>query len=153
MNQFENFKNFNKFKGKSILAVDFGEKVVGLASFKPGIDPYPLTAGRIINKTLSQVFEELEQIVEDEIIEIIIFGIPYLLDGQESDKTKEMKNIFSMLQSRFSSIELYQQDETLTTQAAKERMLSSAEYNFQINLKKLDELSAVIILEDFIRKE
>ena len=147
------FKNYKKFIGKSILSVDFGEKVIGLASFKPGVDPYPLTRGRIINKSLSQVIEELSTVIDEDFTEVLIFGIPYLLDGQETSKTKEMKNIFSIIEKQFPSLQCYEQDETLSTKTAKDRMLNSPEYNFKVDLKKLDEVSAVIILEDFIRND
>jgi putative Holliday junction resolvase len=48
-------------------------------------------------------------------------------------------------------MEVYEQDETLSTQDAKNRMLNSPKYNFKIDLQKIDALSAAIILEDFMQ--
>ena len=47
----------------------------------------------------------------------------------------------------------FEQDETLTSQEAKDRMQNSPEYNFQIDVNRIDALSAQIILEDFLKKD
>jgi putative Holliday junction resolvase len=152
MNDFDQFPNFTKFQGKNILAIDYGEKVIGMASFTPGREPFPITFGRIINEGLGKSLTEIKQVIDDEVFEVVVFGVPYLTDGSESDKTKQMKEIFTMLKKQSPDVEFFDQDETLTTQAAKDRMANSAQYNFQIDMKKIDEVSAVIILEDFIRR-
>lgn len=152
MLDFSNYPNFLKFKGKNILSIDYGEKVIGLAFYCPGKDPYPISHGRIINKSFEDFIHQLNKIIEDDFIDIIVFGIAYLLDGKETDKTRELRSIFEKLQSNFSSVKFYEQDETLTTFSAQERMKNSAEFNFKVDIKKIDEVSAIIILEDFIRK-
>ena len=153
MTQFTNYLNFKKNIGRNILAIDYGEKVIGLASFCPGKDPYPLVYGKIINKGLKRSLLELAQVIENDFFEIAIFGIPYLTDGSESKKTQEMKKLFSIFQTEFPKIEFISQDETLTTFTAKERMTSSPEFNFKVDMTKIDEVSAVIILEDYIRED
>ncbi|MGI4991901.1 Holliday junction resolvase RuvX [Halobacteriovorax sp. GFR7] len=151
MNEFSSYPKFEEFRGLNILSIDYGEKVIGLGFFCPGREPFPIGAGRIINKGIAHFYHELEQVIEDQVVEVIVMGIPYFVDGNESEKTKEHKAIFNALVEKFPSVKLYQQDETLTTKSAKERMLNSPEYNFQFDPTKIDELSAVIILEDFIR--
>ncbi|MFG1593453.1 Holliday junction resolvase RuvX [Halobacteriovorax sp. CON-3] len=151
MNEFSSYPKFEEFRGLNILSIDFGEKVIGLGFYCPGREPFPIGAGRIINKGIAHFYTELEQVIEDQVVEVIVMGIPYYVDGNESEKTKEHKAIFNALVEKFPSVKFYQQDETLTTKSAKERMLNSPEYNFQFDPTKIDELSAVIILEDFIR--
>ncbi|MFG1481416.1 Holliday junction resolvase RuvX [Halobacteriovorax sp. HFRX-2_2] len=151
MNEFSSYPKFEEFRGLNILSIDFGEKVIGLGFYCPGREPFPIGAGRIINKGIAHFYSELEQVIEDQVVEVIVMGIPYYVDGNESEKTKEHKAIFNALVEKFPSVKFYQQDETLTTKSAKERMLNSPEYNFQFDPTKIDELSAVIILEDFIR--
>lgn len=152
MQDFKNFPNFSKFAGKNLMAIDYGEKVIGLASFTPGREPFPLGRGRIVNEGFEKFISQLTEIIEEDFVEVIIFGVPYLTDGTETDKSREMINKMNKLSEVFTDIEFHQQDETLTTEAAKERMLNSAQYNFQIDPKKIDEVSAIIILEDFISK-
>lgn len=82
----------------SLLAIDWGEKRIGLAlsedglfafPFKvientnPSFDP-PLRKGRI------NVLDELQEIIKERNIEKIILGWPIGLSGSETDKTKEV---------------------------------------------------------------
>ena len=140
-----------QFKGKAIMAIDYGSKVVGTAKFCPGIDPFPLMLNKIVVKDESQVFKELELLINDESIEVIIVGVPYFTDGKESEQTKKNKAFAEKIRNKFSNIEVYEQDETLTTKEAEERMKNSAEFNFKVDPTKIDCLSAVIILEDFLK--
>lgn len=152
MLDFSNYPNFSKFQGKNILAIDYGEKVVGLAFFCPGRDPFPISHGRIINKSFSDFTRQLKLTIDNDAVDVIVFGIAYLLDGKETDKTREQRAIFQNLRSQFSDVDFYEQDETLSTFSAQERMKNSAQFNFKIDITKIDEVSALIILEDFIRK-
>lgn len=152
MQDFSNYPNFQKYFHKNILSIDYGEKVVGLAAFCPGRDPFPLSHGRIINTSMTDFLAQLKVIIDNDAIEIIVFGIAYLLDGKETDKTRELKSVFESLKIQFKEITFIEQDETLTTYSAEERMKNSPQYNFKVDPKKIDEVSAIIILEDFIRK-
>lgn len=85
-------------------------------------------------------------------VDILVIGVPYLLDGSESTQTKNIKQINQKIFKHFSDIECFEQDETLSSFEASERMKSSARYNFQVDPKQIDSLSASIILEDFIKR-
>jgi putative Holliday junction resolvase len=152
MIDFENYPNFNKFKGINILAIDYGTKITGLAQFCPGREPYPQPRGRIVYKSDEQILEDLKEYIEEDFIEVIVLGLPLYLDGKESDMTETVRAFGEKLKVVFSDQEIFLQDETLSSEAAKERMLSSPRYNFKIDLKKIDEVAATIILEDFITK-
>jgi putative Holliday junction resolvase len=84
-------------------------------------------------------------------VDVIVLGIPYFIDGKESENTKLVKNFGKLLKSSFPSLEFFEQDETLTAKAAEDRMKNSAQFNFKIDMAQIDCLSATIILEDFIR--
>ncbi|MBL7664946.1 MAG: Holliday junction resolvase RuvX [Bacteriovoracaceae bacterium] len=148
--EFSEYPAFKKFNGMTILSIDYGTKVIGLATFTPGKDPYPVAYGTIIFKSEKQVIEDIKKIIESENIEVLVFGIPRFTDGKESKMTQKMKAFYKKLSSTIK-IQTYEQDETLTTFEAKERMLNSPRYNFKIDMKKIDEVSATIILEDFIK--
>lgn len=140
------------FMKKSLLGVDFGEKVIGLALYKWGVDPYPMPFERIINLGEKHVLTEFSRVISDECIDFIIIGAPYLLDGKSTSTTVKAQNFLKLIQENFPQIPCIEQDETLTTFEAKDRMLNSARYNFKIDMKQIDTLSASIILEDFIKK-
>lgn len=150
---FSNYKNFEIYKGKSILAVDYGTKVTGLAQFCPGREPFPSPFGKIIYKSDEQVVAEIQQIVDDEVIDIIVLGLPTYEDGNQSEMTKRVKAFGLILETNIKNIQLKYQDETYSTYSAKERMMNSPQYNFQVDPKKLDAVAASIILEDFIRQD
>lgn len=134
---------------KKILSIDYGSKVIGLACYHANRDPYPLSYGRVLYKSIEQVLSELKIIISDEFIDIIVVGVPYLTDGTATKQTKQNLHFIKELE-KITNLPLYQQDETLSTYAAEERMKSSPAYNFKVDLKKIDEVSACIILEDFI---
>ncbi len=152
MLDFSHYSRFLEFKNRNILAIDFGLKVTGTALFMPGKDPFPYPFTKIIFKDYPQIFRSLKTIIDDESIEIIVLGIPYYLDGKESEITKDFKNFGNDLKNQHPNLVFFEQDETLTTKAAEDRMLSSAQYNFKIDPTKIDCVAASIILEDFIRQ-
>jgi putative Holliday junction resolvase len=136
---------------KQILAIDFGEKVIGLATYCVNRDPFPTPYGRIINKGLDVVGRELKQVIEDECIDKIVIGVPRLTDGKETQSTERARQFLHWVSEQFS-LEVYEQDETLSTFEATERMKNSPRYNFTVDLTQIDAVSASIILEDFIRR-
>ncbi len=148
---FESFPRFSHFSGRGILAVDFGTKVVGLASWCPGREPFPQPYGKIIYKDDAQVIQEIAKIFNDEALEVIVVGLPLYPDGKDSEMTTRVRAFATLLQETISAAEVHLQDETLSSFEAQERMRASPRYGFKVDLKQLDALAAAIILEDFIR--
>lgn len=139
-----------ELQNKRILSIDYGRKVTGVASFHVGNDPFPISYGKIIYQSDELLMKELAKIVEDEFIDILVVGVPYFTDGTESTLTKEIKKFIEKLQTEIN-IPVFEEDETLTTFEAEERMKNDPAYNFKVDLKKIDELCAVIILEQFFK--
>ncbi|ATH06961.1 Holliday junction resolvase RuvX [Halobacteriovorax marinus] len=150
-NEFESYENFNKFKGLNILSIDYGLKVTGLACYCPGREPFPQARGRIIYQSDEQLIDELSLIIEEDFFEVIVLGIPFYLDGNESEMTKKVRQFKTLLEEKFSDLQIYEQDETLSSNAAQERMKNSPQFNFKVDPKRIDEVAATIILEDFMR--
>lgn len=133
------------------MAIDYGQKFTGLAIYKCAEDPFPLPFDRIAYKNDEQLIEGIKRVIDDEVIDKLVVGIPRFTDGTESTMTKTVRSFFDKLTSSVAPMEVYEQDETLSTQDAKNRMLNSPKYNFKIDLQKIDALSAAIILEDFMQ--
>lgn len=144
------YPKFAVFLEKPILAIDYGQKYTGLASFIPGKDPFPLLQGRIAYKNDQKLIDELRKIIQSESIEVVVVGIPTFLDGKESTMTKTVRNFVELLRQNISQT-VYEQDETLSTVEAEERMKNSPRFNFKVNYEQIDAMSASIILEDFMR--
>ncbi len=152
MLDFSHYSRFNLFKNKNILAIDFGLKVTGTALFMPHKDPFPYPFSKIIFKDYQQLRAAIGTIIVEEAVDILVLGVPYYLDGKESETTKLIKSFGQSLKELYPNLLYFEQDETLTTKAAEERMQNSPQYNFKIDPTQIDCVAASIILEDFIRQ-
>jgi putative Holliday junction resolvase len=137
---------------KNILALDFGEKFIGVASFCVNRDPFPSPFGRIANTSKEAVIRELKKIIDDEMIDLIVIGVPHLIDGKKTSTTAKAEGFIQFIKEHFS-LPIEEQDETLSTFEAESRMKNSPRYNFKVDLKQIDAVAATVILEDFIRRK
>ncbi len=150
MNDFSNFPKYLKFQHKTILGIDYGTVYTGIATFCVGKDPYPTPFSKINYLNDEQLLKEILKIIDNESIDIVVLGLPLYLDGNSSLMTERVKKFHDLMLSEIK-IPIYLQDETLTSFEAENRMKNSPQYNFKVNLEKIDSLSAAIILEDFIK--
>jgi putative Holliday junction resolvase len=151
MLDFSTYTRFKTFENKKIMAIDFGFKVVGTAFFCPVQDPFPYLGEKIIFKSQTEMISAIKKIIAEENVDILVLGVPYYIDGKESEQTKLTKNFGKLLQAACPDCLFFEQDETLTTKAAEERMRNSPQFNFKIDMTMIDCVAASIILEDFIR--
>ncbi len=137
---------------RPILAIDYGTKYVGTAILIDSHLDFPTPYMRIDNQSRNQLLNQLYKILLKEKIKLVVVGIPHLLDGQKTDMGKIIGRFIADLKTKCTALELTitDQDETLTSFEAENRMKSSALYNFRIDKKKIDCLAAAIILEEFI---
>lgn len=137
---------------KTILAMDFGEKFIGVATYCVNRDPFPTPFGRIANVSKEAVINELKKIIDDECIDVIVIGLPHLTDGKKTSTTQKAQTFVDFIREHFT-LPIEEQDETLSTFEAETRMKNSPRYNFQVDLKQIDAVAASVILEDFIRRK
>lgn len=142
-----------EFTGKTLLGIDYGEKVIGLAIYKYKVDPFPLLHGRIVVPRSKDIFQDLKNVIEEDFVDVIILGLPHLTDGKATAMTQKVKGFGEELSSRFPDCSLHYQDETLSTYEAEERMKNDPRFDFKINLEKIDEVSACIIIEQFLSEK
>ncbi len=136
---------------KTILAMDFGEKFIGVATYCVNRDPYPVPFGRIANTGPDAVISQLKKLIDDESIDLLVIGVPHLIDGKSTKMTEKAMNFVKFIREHLS-LPVEEQDETLSTFEAENRMKNSPQYNFQVDLKQIDAVAACVILEDFIRR-
>ncbi|MCK5884033.1 MAG: Holliday junction resolvase RuvX [Bacteriovoracaceae bacterium] len=146
-----NTTHHQKFLNMNVLGIDFGTVITGLSYFCVGREPFPTPFGRIVYKDDPQLVSDLVKIINNEAIELIVIGLPVYMDGNESEMTLKVKAFAGLLRAEVPELSFEYQDETLTSVAAKERMESSPQYNFKYDPKKIDEVAATIILEDFFK--
>lgn len=131
------------------LGMDLGTKTLGLAiSDKLGIiaSPYKLIRYSDINKLLDEVIE----IITKEKIEGLILGLPKNMNntlGPAAERSLEFKKL---LEER-CNIEVVLVDERLSTVEA-ENMLIQADLSRKKRKNIIDEVSASIILDTYLRR-
>lgn len=137
-----------------ILSIDFGLARLGLAisdEMKMIATPLPtLQAAKKQEDTVLKLFLFLEKHREENRydLEKIIIGMPYNMNGTIGHLADEVKHFVTLLQQKFSSpIILW--DERLTTVMA-ERSLREASLSRKKRAQKVDSISALIILQNYL---
>ena len=124
----------------NLLGIDFGERFIGLAIKKHNISiPY---AHKIIDTKFTDLITELTNITKKERITKIIVGYPKGLTNKQTRMSNLVNDfIDSELKNNFD-IPVVKVDERLTSKAIK-----------NASNKRIDDLSAVKILETFCSNE
>ena len=140
------------------LGIDLGDARVGLALSDPGITlAYP--AGNI--QVYGDSFRALDEVIEDELVDHVIVGLPLLLSGEEGKSAKKARRWTVNLERRLRAaveddeysltqvptIELV--DERLTTVTA-HHQLFDAQIGGHEHRPMVDQQSAVVILQTAI---
>ena len=130
-----------------ILAIDYGEKRVGLALSDPlGIAVRPLET--LENTGNVDLVEQITRIVEaEEAVEVVV-GMPVDLRGELGLAAQNVSEFVRQLRAKLN-VSVYTWDERLTTAAAG-RQLREAGYDSRASRGRVDALAAAIILQEFL---
>ena len=132
-----------------MLAVDLGERRVGMALAEPG---RPLVEGlpTVDRKSLKTgLADEIARIVRERAVDRIVLGIPLSMDGSEGPAARQAREFKVELAARMD-LPVDEWDERLTTEAARTR-LREIGYSEREMRSRLDQLSAVLMLEGWLR--
>lgn len=141
-----------------ILSVDYGKKRTGLAV----TDPLQIIANGLVTVNTSELLAFLKDYVQREQVETIVFGEPKQPNGQPSENLQRVRSFAGLLRRELDkmreqgilehdiSIEWY--DERFTSVLAHQTMLTSGiGKKARQNKALVDEISATIILQDYMR--
>jgi len=132
-----------------ILAIDYGDKRIGLAiSDALKITSQPLKT--IQNQDDIQVLEEIQAIIKEYNISLIVLGLPLNMDGSEGFRVEATKDFKKVLEKEFA-IPIVLEDERLST-AEVEKVLLSGDVSRAKRKETRDKLAASIILRKFLNK-
>ena len=134
---------------KRIIAIDFGEKRIGIALTDPlMMFAYPLTT---LNND-SKLWDNLLKLLNDYIFEKIILGYPLKENGEKSSSTLMVEKFHEELKSKIKiPIELF--DERYSSDIAKERILQSVKSKKKRRNKGLVDMNAAcVILQDYLEQ-
>ena len=131
-----------------ILSIDYGKKRTGLAV----TDPLQLIAGGLATVSTSGLFDFLKDYIAREDVERIVIGEPIQPNGQPSENLQRVQQFVNRWRKAVPQIPIEYYDERFTSVLAHQAMLDGGLKKKARKDKALvDEISATIILEDYMR--
>ena len=131
-----------------ILSIDYGKKRTGLAV----TDPLQIIAGGLATVSTSELFEWLQSYIAREEVERIVIGEPRQPNGQPSENMERVQQFVNRWRKAVPQIPIELYDERFTSVLAHQAMLDGGLRKKARQDKALvDEISATILLEDFMR--
>jgi len=131
-----------------ILSIDYGKKRTGLAV----TDPLQLIAGGLATVSTSELFDWLQRYIATETVERIVIGEPRQPNGQPSENMARVEQFVNRWRKAVPTVPIEYYDERFTSVLAHQAMLQGGLRKKARQDKGLvDEISATIILEDYLR--
>ena len=131
-----------------IVSIDYGKKRTGLAV----TDPLQLIAGGLATVSTSELFEYLTQYVAKESVERLVIGEPRQPNGQPSENLARVQQFVNRWRKAMPQIPIEYFDERFTSVLAHQAMLlGGLKKKARQDKALVDEISATIILEDYMR--
>lgn len=133
-----------------ILSIDYGQKRTGLAV----TDPLQIIAGGLATVSTSGLFDWLKDYLSKESVERIIIGEPKQTNGQPSENLARVQQFVNRWKKAFPEVPIEYYDERFTSVLAHQAMIDGGLKKKARQDKGLvDEISATIILEDYLRSK
>ncbi len=130
-----------------ILALDLGEKLVGVAvSDELLVTTNPLAPLKRSN--WKQLLRDVEMLIKRFDAKALVIGLPLRLDGTSGNAAENISRLAGNF-SKSLKIPVYLQDERLTSFEARERLLSAGHDESEIR-NLIDGEAAALILGDFV---
>ena len=131
-----------------ILSIDYGKKRTGLAV----TDPLQIIAGGLATVATHQLFDWLRNYLQKEEVERIVVGEPRQTNGQPSENLPRVQQFVNRWRKAHPEVPIDYYDERFTSVLAHQAMLDGGLRKKARQDKALvDEISATIILEDYLR--
>lgn len=131
-----------------ILCIDYGRKRTGLAV----TDPLQIIAGGLVTVSTFELFDWLKDYTSREQVECIVIGKPMQPNGQPSENFARVEQFVNRWRKAVPSIPIEYYDERFTSVLAHKTMLDAGlKKKARQNKALVDEISATIILQDYMR--
>lgn len=130
---------------QQVLGFDFGEKRIGVAtgqSITCSANPL-ITLNSINNKP---DWPGIEKLIKQWRPEALIVGLPYYLDGSQSDMTLKAEKFCRQLEGRFH-LPVYTHNEALSSFEAEQFLKDK---KIQHNKQDIDKIAAAIIVQSWL---
>lgn len=132
------------------IGLDLGTKSLGIATSDSLGIIHPRENYNFENGNYKKAREHLIEYLDDELIKNVVIGLPVRLDLTEGDRCESVRRFIDDLLKERPNINVFYVDESFTTIEARERLREEGVKEVKIK-KIIDMMSAVVILEDFLR--
>lgn len=133
-----------------LLAIDYGTKRTGIAI----TDELQLIASGLTTVNTKELLKFLKKYFTSETVDVVLIGEPRQRDGTQSLIEVEIKKFVIILSEAFPKLKIVRVDERFTSKIALQTMIDSGLKKKQRQNKELiDEISATIILQDYLYKK
>ncbi|MDY0111451.1 MAG: Holliday junction resolvase RuvX [Candidatus Cloacimonadaceae bacterium] len=133
-----------------MLALDYGEKRIGLALSDPlRILAKPLKI--IENKGLDYILSKIEAVVNEYEVKLVLVGMPYAIEGGDTSKTIETRKFMAKLADNLS-IPIQSWDERYSTDEAIKELIKMG-YDWKERRKIQDAMAAAMILKSYLENQ
>ncbi|MCC9166394.1 Holliday junction resolvase RuvX [Pontibacter harenae] len=130
-----------------ILAVDYGNKRVGLAV----TDTLQIIASPLETVHAKDVLTYIKSYMQREPVEAIVVGMPRRLSGEATDATPHVIGFVRKLQKDFPGVPVHTVDERFTSSMAQKAMLAGGlKKKARQDKATVDRVSAAIILQSYL---
>ena len=131
-----------------ILSIDYGKKRTGLAV----TDPLQIIAGGLATVATSELFDYLQAYIAREQVEMVVIGEPRQPNGEPSENLARVQQFVNRWRNAVPQVPIQFYDERFTSVLAHQAMLDGGlKKKARQNKGLVDEISATIILEDYMR--
>ena len=131
-----------------ILSIDYGKKRTGLAI----TDPLQIIAGGLATVATAELFQYLNDYIAREPVERIVIGEPRQPNGQPSENLQRVQQFVNRWKKARPDVPIEFFDERFTSVLAHQAMLDGGlKKKARQNKALVDEISATIILQDYMR--
>ncbi|MGC9331906.1 MAG: Holliday junction resolvase RuvX [Bacteroidales bacterium] len=130
-----------------LMGIDYGFKRTGIAV----TDPLKIIASGLDTVPTESLFDYLENYINKEDVECIVFGMPTRDDGSPSEPVPQIIGAMRKCRKLFSGIRVESVDESYTSKMAFQTMIDGG-----VKMKKrrdkalVDKISATIILQSYM---
>lgn len=144
------YPNFNQEVMGRILAIDYGQKRVGIAV----TDILQIAANGLTTVPVAQIFDFLTTYFAAEPVDAIVVGLPKQMNNQPSDSMRFITPFVNGFKKRFPERQVIMYDERFTSLLAHQAMIDGGLKKKERQNKALvDQISATILLQSYLESK
>ena len=129
------------------VGIDYGVKRTGIAI----TDSLKIIASGLTTIDTKKLLFFISELTQKEDIDFFVIGYPVNLQNKKNDIIKDIDIIIDKLKTKYPSVPIHKIDERYTSKIAKNTLINSGTKKIKRRNKKIiDQISATIILQDYL---